>query len=281
MPLMQGLAVPFGEATPVAEIAADGTRKIYAEQFDRDSFAELPPRVPFLRSHIRSSPLGWAALESRERGLVATITPIDGSTVASDAVAEVASGVMVALSVGFVCSPDEDIVGRHRRGELPLIRRRGARLVELSLCDRGAYPSARITTPNLDRWNHEQSEQVMSGYRAEQERKRSGQRVADAELLARIDRQASVRWVGAALSATESDRAGRAVRITPARVADAFLVRTGGGVAVRVQRRTAVVETESDALAWIEDSRRIAESVAATHRIPIGETMARLGVEVP
>ena len=274
--------MPYNSPTLVGEIDENGRRRLFREQFDTGSWSALPSRIPVVRAHDREKPIAWGELDNRGDGLIVTLDYLDGSTSAADARAEVRAGVLRGLSVAFVEDPGSDVVERGRGGtELPLIRRRNARLHEVSLVSRPAYPGATIFAADLDRWQHEQSEKVLVPYRAEQEQKRAEQRRADAELLDRIDRQASVRWVGAALSATESDRAGRAVGITPARVADAFLVRTGGGVAVRVQRRTAVVETESDAIAWVEDSRRIAESLAATHRIPIGETMARLGVEVP
>lgn len=279
--LMQGLAVPYGEPTAIVEEDADGKRRIYAEQFDRDSFAEIPDRVPFIRAHnLRTAALGWAALESRERGLVATLTPIDGSVAASDAVAEVASGVTTSLSVSFYPSPEDDLVDTRDRAALPLIRRRNVELREVSLCVIGAYPSAKIYAADLDGYRHEQSERVLVPYRAEQERKRAEQRRADAELLDRIDRQASVRWTQEPLRSPESDRSGQGGRLTlPAR-ADAFYVGTVDGGRVKVARRSSIIETELDAIAWVDEARQLAESLAITHRIPPHVTMARLGVEL-
>ena len=90
--LMQGLAVPFEAPTVIAEIGAGGHRKLYREVFDRKSIEKIPEKIPFVRAHQRHGPLGWARLDTREAGVVATLEPIDGSVAAADAVAEVAGG---------------------------------------------------------------------------------------------------------------------------------------------------------------------------------------------
>ena len=191
---MRGLAVPFGSPTLIAELDENGRRRIYLEEFDARSFADMPARLPLVRQHDRSRPLSWARLEPRADGVHANLEPIDGSQASADATAEVRAGVTLGLSVGFIADPDADEITKERLGMVPRILRRGATLKELSLVDRGAYPGAVIYAPDLDRYEHEQSEKLMQPWREEQERQASERRQRDAELLRRLDSLAAVRW---------------------------------------------------------------------------------------
>ena len=100
---------------------------------------------------------------------------------------------MTALSIGFLADPDRDVVDARDRRDLPLVRRRGVRLMELSLVGDGAYPAAKIFTTDLDRYEHERSETIMRPFREQKAREAdqaaraaAQRREADAALLASI-----------------------------------------------------------------------------------------------
>lgn len=186
---MLGLAMPYGEEVVIGEIV-DGERQVYRETFDDKSWAPLPKRVPFLRSHLRAqSPLGWTTVANRAGGLHVLIDPIAGSTAANDATAEVRSGVVKGLSVGFWPDPDHDEIDAKDRRRLPLVRRRGAVLREVSLALQGAYPSAKITSVDADADAHAESEKLLEPMRRAMEIDAADRRRSDAELLAWLDRE--------------------------------------------------------------------------------------------
>src|SRR6476469_3350161 len=81
---VRGLAVPYGKRALIAERLNDGVQ-LYTETFDRHSWAALPSRVPFTRTHNEEAPLGWAQIRSTPEGLMIEATLID-STIAADSV---------------------------------------------------------------------------------------------------------------------------------------------------------------------------------------------------
>lgn len=189
-PKALGVAVPYRSPSLIADnLGPGGQRRMYYESFDEASWRALRPRVPLNRAHDRDRPLGWAKLDSRDDGLYAEITWIEGSRSADDAAAEVRSGVLSGLSIGFIADEAKDVISTAKnRGGIPQVLRRSAELIEVSLVATPAHPGAKIITPNLDEWRHEQSEALLRPWRKAQTEKLVAQRRADAELVDDIAR---------------------------------------------------------------------------------------------
>lgn len=184
-----GCVAPYGIESLIRDRnGVGGALRTYRERFDGESWHALRSRVPLNRSHDPEKPLGWAVLENRpETGLYARINWIDGSRNADDAVAEVRSGVLSGLSIGFVSDEKSDVITRGPSG-IPSVLRRGVELLEVSLVANPAHPGARVIAPDFDVWQHEQSEALMAPWRKRRAAKLVAQRRADAELLADIVR---------------------------------------------------------------------------------------------
>jgi HK97 family phage prohead protease len=183
--MMLGTAIPYNAETVIGELLPNGERVVYREVFDQRSWTNLPKRVPWLRSHqSQASPLGWAQVNSRPAGLAVCLEPVAGSSAATDAVAEVRAGVLRGLSVGFWQNPDMDEIDARDRHRLPLVRRRGATLREVSLTLQGAYSGAGITSVDVDADAHAESERLLEPMRRQlaaeaEERRRQDQLLLD------------------------------------------------------------------------------------------------------
>lgn len=185
--LIKALAVPFGEAATIGE-TIDGQRRIYREVFSANSFAQVPDRVPWVRRHDRNNVLGWAKLRVTSKGLEMEAEPLDTGN-ARDALAEVKSGLLRGISIGFMADPDRDIWTR-QAGELPVVKRRGVELIEISLVARGAYDSALVTEVSRVSWQHQESELIMAPYRQAREQQRARNHAESQQLLADMARLA-------------------------------------------------------------------------------------------
>jgi HK97 family phage prohead protease len=185
---MLGLALPYEQECVIGEVRPNGERRIFREIFDQKSFDGVPKQVPLLRSHQRQAgPLGWARLDSRPGGLHTLLEPIAGSQTATDAVAEVRAGVIRGLSVGFIESPDDDLIDARNSRRLPLVRRRGVVLKEVSLCLEPAYDGAVITSVDADATAHAESEEALAPLRAEVAALAAERARADVDLLSWLD----------------------------------------------------------------------------------------------
>lgn len=252
--LLVGCAVPFGVSTLIAE-PVNGRTMLLREQFDRSSFAELPRRVPWRNVHDHETPLGWATPRIGDDGLTVEITPLDTSR-ARDAVEEARAGARVGLSIAFRSDPKRDEWRRASRnrspddppGErtaLPLVVRRAAQLVEVSLTAAPCYPTAGITrvVDSRAQWLHETSEQILAPLRAEQAatRDRSQQLKAWAATV-----------TGVPTAEQQRDERRRAVDEAIRWLDDERRQQHGAALAVSTRSAAAVVEQVVDdvELAW-------------------------------
>lgn len=174
--ILRGTLIPFDEPTVVGDPAPDGSGVIVVrEVFDRDSI-ELPPTgskrlIPLLIHHDPSRPIGRIErLWRDEHGL-----QIEARLVASrndiEAIHEQAAhGVRAGLSAGFYANIAKDEwTPPARKGDVPTVRRRGARINEASICTIPAYSSARIKTIRNRTALQLESDKIMAEYRARKE----------------------------------------------------------------------------------------------------------------
>jgi HK97 family phage prohead protease len=137
--------VPFGQPQLVADVV-DGRLLVSVEQFDRDSFAALPERVPLLVSHDSGQPIGWAR-PSLEPDALRVEARLEGGAAHLDHVIElVKAGLMSAMSIGFGVSADDVWTKGPSPDSPPRVLRRGAKLRDVSLVTRPAYVAARVET---------------------------------------------------------------------------------------------------------------------------------------
>jgi phage head maturation protease len=186
--MLRLLAVPFGSAALVRDAGPDGKPLLFREVFTRESFGELPDRVPLQRMHLRSEPIGWAAPRLTDAGIEATGQLVDTQR-ARDSLVEVRAELMNGVSVGFVADPGRDEWSLPVRPRtLPQVHRRGAELVELSLVPRGAYAEATVLGVfEREAAAHAASEAIMAPFRARAAAEEGERRQRDLELLEWVD----------------------------------------------------------------------------------------------
>ncbi len=200
----RGIAVPY--RTP--EIVGDhdgpgGATRVYLEQFDEDSWRDLPADVPIVHSHDRRWVLGRGHLSNQREGLMVSIEWLDQHTQAADAVAEIRSGLVRGLSVSFRPDPEQDVVQKGNRkmglpGVLPRVTRRGSILKDVALTIAPAYRGAVITAVDEDQANTDAGAAVLAQARAHLEPVLAERRRANDEFLAGI--QATVDQAKAAIA---------------------------------------------------------------------------------
>lgn len=183
--LLRVRALTWGEPAVIREVGADGRMVVYRERFDDKSFAEIPDRVPLLRHHYRSEPIGWATLAVGPDGLLGTAETVD-TVRARDTLVEVDAGLSACCSISFEVDEGRDVWSAPTRGQaraLPSVLRRGATLYELSIVHRGAYPSARVELFDPADELHKLSERELAPLREQRERELAARRARNAELM--------------------------------------------------------------------------------------------------
>ena len=142
---IRGLAIPYAQPAPVKIRGI-----ICYEQFDRDSFERLPASVPLRIQHdAKRAPLGTVtSLRHTDPGL-AIEADIDPSQRREWAPRWV-RGEYSSLSIAFAGLPIFD--DWTQLADVPLRTVRRAIPVEVSVVRDPAYPSARITDVDGERW---------------------------------------------------------------------------------------------------------------------------------
>jgi HK97 family phage prohead protease len=136
---VQGVAVPYGVSTLVAEHGPDGQLQLFREQFTQHSWTQLPDKVALTKTHNEDHPLGWARVRNTKAGLTFEAELIE-SSMATDAVAAVKAGLIRGLSIAFAEDPEQDQWERGGRGQPPLVHRRGASLRHVALVANPSTP---------------------------------------------------------------------------------------------------------------------------------------------
>lgn len=274
------LCVPYNQPALVGIATPSGQPILFREMFSVDSWASLPQRVPLNDGHDPERPLGWVRLHSASDGLHGDVELIESSG-ARDALAQVKAALRLGVSIGFRDNPKADIWSRPQGSrQLPQVLRRGADLEEVSLVSRAAYSSARVLAVTRDSWEAQESRRLMGDYpvqrQREQEQQRQQQRAADRELLANLDRMASVRWddpTGEALSSPVS-------HAIPAQAPSHQAPPADGAMAVRIGLRRYLVRGATSP----EQACRIAQQAVQLERFlpgayPPGAYMDHYGVQ--
>ncbi len=140
--IIEGLAAPFGEWTPVGG---------YLEQMTADTFRRSVTqgsgvKAPLMTQHdYKEFPVGKAiAWEIREEGLHGTWQIDMKSERAAEVYRLASEGYLTGLSVGFVPGDEDRSIFDDDQG-VPMVIRGPAQLREVSVCSVAAYPQARIT----------------------------------------------------------------------------------------------------------------------------------------
>jgi HK97 family phage prohead protease len=205
--IVRGLAVPFNRPALVADLRDDAKGyEISREVFD-DLSLLMPADLPLLIHHDETRPVGRITRTwSSDAGLEVEGELIGGAAALDDLREKIGAGLQSSLSIGFVSDPRRDVwTAGKTKGEPPTVRRRGARLREVSLCIRGSYGEARVyrisnRTERQVAWRREQD-----AIEAEQRRQKAQRRARTAVALA--DAEAFV---------TESQQRHAAVKQPPA-----------------------------------------------------------------
>lgn len=141
---LTGLAVPFGQAAPVSDPDVGAMQELF--QPGALIVGDLIERmVPLLAHHDTTRPIGRVcrAWES-EHGLQVEARLVAGDDDLAALERQVDAGITSGLSVGFLPNRAADEWTRHRTTGLPMVLRRQALLVEVSVVVWPAYRAARV-----------------------------------------------------------------------------------------------------------------------------------------
>lgn len=174
--VLSGVAVPYGQTAVVSGSNGSGGRIVHAELWDESSIIKPGAGLPLLMSHNDAVPIGQLR---KSRAIPGRGLEIEAELVGSDIELEgirrkVESGLVAALSVGFVPDPGADVwTAPARRGELPLVLRRNAKLREISLVvwpafNQAVIQSIRVRT-KAQQHRHEESERAIAEARRQSE----------------------------------------------------------------------------------------------------------------
>jgi phage head maturation protease len=138
--------VPFGAPQLVADYI-DGRSVIYFEEWDAHSFGPTPERLPLLRSHDSTRPIGWLEhMSLKSDGLDGEARLVGSSAEIANTRELIRADLLSNVSIGFVPNSVEDLWMRGgRRDRPPTVKRRGARLREVSLVLEAALTGARVS----------------------------------------------------------------------------------------------------------------------------------------
>jgi HK97 family phage prohead protease len=146
--ILRAIALPYNEEAYVIGPGRRGERVAHRERFDPESIADIGSMYgrPILLSHDESRPVGRIlSTRSTAAGL-----EVEGELLGADVELEsirkrAAGGILSHMSVGFLPNRGLDIWEKPDASGLPLVRRRGAVIREVSIVLWPAYDNARIT----------------------------------------------------------------------------------------------------------------------------------------
>jgi HK97 family phage prohead protease len=138
--------VPFGAPQLVADFV-EGRAVIYYEEWDAHSFGPTPERLPLLRSHDNTRPIGWLEhMKLKSDGLDGEARLVGSSAEIANTRELIRADLLSNVSIGFAPNSVEDLWMRGgRRDRPPTVKRRGARLREVSLVLEAALTGARVS----------------------------------------------------------------------------------------------------------------------------------------
>ena len=170
--VLRGLGVPFGEWT----IVADRDGQLFSEIWDEASITKPPVGIPLLLSHNRDvPPLGVVEESSISKHGLGVEARLVGNDHELEGIRRrLAAGLMTGLSVGFQAGkPQWEKPPRH--GMPPGKRVRGAKIVELSLVNYPAFPSAGALSLNQRSARaeqaHEESEKMIAWWNEQKDKR--------------------------------------------------------------------------------------------------------------
>ncbi len=139
-----GVAVPYHRATTVWD---DTTRGVIVETFDENSWRtiDVGEVIPLLVHHDASRPIGRITrVRHGPDGLRVEARLAASPDELAGIAARVDAGVQAGLSIGALADKRADVWTRSAANGLPRVLRRGATLVEVSLCTWAAYRDAQV-----------------------------------------------------------------------------------------------------------------------------------------
>ena len=146
--ILRGIAVPWNQPTVVAGPNPRGSRIVHQEMFDERSIVGIGVLrdVPLMVNHDDGRPAGRVRLSrSTERGLEVECDLVGSDDEVEGIRRRLANGLQAKLSIGFYPNPKADEWETRSSGELPLVRRRGVKIKEISLVHWPAYEGALVT----------------------------------------------------------------------------------------------------------------------------------------
>jgi phage head maturation protease len=182
---VEGLVVPWGRETPIAERRADGREIRYRELFERGAFDRAiakatPVSLTFNQEKNLAARIGYGLkFSDSAEGLVGGFR-LDRST--ADKARDVLTSTHGCFSVGFFSLVPK--AGCEREGEL--VSRRAALLDHVAAVVQGAYPDAKLATVRGTDPEIEIAQDLSEAELAAAERAR-----LDNDLLARVDEWAT------------------------------------------------------------------------------------------
>jgi HK97 family phage prohead protease len=145
--IIRGVALPYGEVAYVIGPGRRGEVMAHGELFDQESIAHIGAMYgrPILLSHDESRPIGRIlSTRSTERGLEVEGELLGAAVELESIRARAAGGILSHFSIGFIPDRRKDVWEKPDRSGLPLVRRRGATIRELSVVLWPAYDSAKV-----------------------------------------------------------------------------------------------------------------------------------------
>jgi HK97 family phage prohead protease len=145
--IIRGVALPYGEVAYVIGPGRRGEVMAHGEKFDQESIAHVGSMFgrPILLSHDESRPIGRVlSTRSTAAGLEVEGELLGAAVELESIRARAAGGILSHFSIGFIPNRKLDVWEKPDRSGLPLVRRRGAVVREISLVLWPAYDSARV-----------------------------------------------------------------------------------------------------------------------------------------
>jgi HK97 family phage prohead protease len=145
--IIRALALPYHEVAYVIGPGRRGEQIAHRERFDEQSFAEIGAMFgrPILMGHDETRPVGRIlSTRSTERGLEVEGELLGAAVELESIRNRAAGGILSHMSVGFIPNRKLDVWEQPDGSGLPLVRRRGAVVREISLVLWPAYDSAKV-----------------------------------------------------------------------------------------------------------------------------------------
>jgi HK97 family phage prohead protease len=145
--ILRALALPYNEEAFVIGPGKHGQAIAHREKFDAESIAHVGAMYgrPILMSHDETRPIGRIlSTQSTERGLEVTGELIGADVELESIRKRAAGGILSHVSIGFIPNRRLDRWEKPDGSGLPLVRRRGAVVREISVVLWPAYDNAKI-----------------------------------------------------------------------------------------------------------------------------------------